>query len=171
MDCLAVSVSFGATARLRWPEIFKIAGFFGFFQGIMPLFGWFIGDSFSYLIRDFDHWIALGILSFIGIRMIFQAFSKSQKKPVDIRNTMILLGLSVATSIDALMTGVSLGFIHVNILYPVAVIGIITFAVTVVGARMGARVRFFNASWAEFAGGVMLILIGLKIVADHLEWF
>ncbi len=168
MDCLAVTISYSIAFRLTWRELLKIAFFFGFFQGIMPLAGWLIGESFHGMIEHLDHWIALGILGFIGTKMIFHAYSGQEKNPVDIRNFMVLLGLSVATSIDALIAGISFGLVHVNILLTAGIIFSITFLMSVVGGKLGLHTRFITPRWAETTGGIMLILIGIKIFADHM---
>jgi len=170
MDCFAVSLSFGTAKRFTWKEIIRIALFFGIFQGLMPLIGWLIGTSIQSLIASFDHWIAFGILSFIGFKMILQSLkSANGEKAVDIRKTSVLLGLSVATSIDALITGVSFGFIDANIIEAVVIITVVTFINTLIGAKIGEKTMFLPAHWAERLGGMVLILIGLKIVLEHLS--
>jgi manganese efflux pump family protein len=169
MDCFAVSVSFGTCGKLAWKDILKMSAFFGIFQGMMPVIGWLIGSSFQSLIQVVDHWLAFGILGFIGLRMISQFFVHEEKrKPTDIRKTSVLLTLSVATSIDALATGISFGFIRVNILEAALIITGVTFTVSVIGSRLGARSTFISARWAELIGGVVLIVIGTKILFDHL---
>jgi manganese efflux pump family protein len=172
MDCFAVAVSFGTNRLLYGRYIFRTALFFGLFQGLMPIAGWLIGDSMKVFIESFDHWIALVILGFIGIKMIVQSFAdESKENPVDIRKTTVLVSLSVATSIDALITGVSFGFIRVNILLAASLITGITFLSTILGALIGRRTTFLPARWAERIGGMVLILIGLKIVWVHLGFF
>jgi len=170
MDCFAVSLSFGTSNRFTWKEILRIALFFGIFQGIMPLIGWLIGNSIQSLIASVDHWIAFGILSFIGAKMIFQSFNVADKgKSIDIRKTSVLLSLSVATSIDALITGISFGFIHVNIFFAILIITVVTFINSLIGAKLGEKTSFIPAQWAERIGGVVLIAIGVKIVINHLS--
>jgi putative Mn2+ efflux pump MntP len=169
MDCFAVSLGMGATRQLKWNDILKMAFFFGLFQGIMPFLGWIVGQGIQTYIASFDHWIAFAILSFIGARMIIESFKiGEEKRSFDIRKTKVLITLSIATSIDALATGISLGFIQAAILPAVVTISLITFAVSVAGARIGHRSTFIPAKWAELAGGIVLILIGLKILAEHL---
>lgn len=170
MDCFAVSLSFGATQQLKWNEVLKIAFFFGLFQGLMPLIGWLIGQSIQSFISSFDHWIAFGILAFIGFRMIVESFKiKEKKRSIDIRKTSVLLSLSVATSIDALATGISFGFIRVNILPVIITITLITFLNSILGARLGEKSTFIPAKWAEIFGGIVLIAIGGKILLEHLN--
>jgi manganese efflux pump family protein len=171
MDCFAVSITLGTSQKLPWTTILKIALFFGVFQGVMPLIGWFVGNTFQYLIQSVDHWIAFGILAVIGCHMIFESFRlKENKKPLDINRFSILIGLAVATSIDALATGVGFGFIQVNILEAVAIITCTTFTVTIIGTRIGIRSNVIPAKWAEIIGGGVLIIIGLKILLTHLGY-
>jgi putative Mn2+ efflux pump MntP len=169
MDCFAVAVSYATNRMLYGRYIFKTALFFGFFQGVMPVIGYLIGDSLQSLIQSIDHWIALVILSFIGVHLIFQSFSLGKKRNLtDIRKTPVLLTLSLATSIDALMTGVTFGFAQVNILLAAAIITTVTFFSTIIGARIGERTTFLPARLAEWIGGLVLIAIGVKIFLDHM---
>lgn len=169
MDCFAVSLSLGTSQKLSWKEILIMAFFFGLFQGMMPVIGWFAGYSFRSLIQSVDHWIAFGILAFIGFRMIFSSFRmKADKKPADISRISMVIGLAVATSIDALASGVGFGFIDVNIVLATILITSITFIVTIAGAKLGGKTTFIPARWAEFAGGIVLILIGARVLCEHL---
>jgi putative Mn2+ efflux pump MntP len=169
MDCFAVAVSFGTTRLLKWRDIIRMALFFGLFQGAMPLVGWLVGRSIQQFINPVDHWIAFTILGFIGIKMIIQAFGNEEaKKNMDVRKTAILVSLSFATSIDALITGVSFGFIKVNILVAVIMITLITLLNTINGAKLGEKTTFLPGRWAEILGGLVLIAIGIRIVIDHL---
>jgi putative Mn2+ efflux pump MntP len=169
MDCFAVSLSFSTCGRLAWKDVLKMSAFFGIFQGLMPVIGWAIGTSFQSLIQVVDHWLAFSILVIIGIRMIRQFFvHETKRKFTDIRKTPVLLSLSVATSIDALATGVSFGFIKVNILEAASIITCVTFIVSLIGSRVGAKSTFIPAKWAELLGGMVLIGIGTKILLDHL---
>ncbi|HTX89314.1 MAG TPA: manganese efflux pump MntP family protein [Bacteroidales bacterium] len=169
MDCFAVAVGFGITRTLTRKDILKMAFFFGIFQGLMPLLGWLIGHFFQDLIRQVDHWIAFGILAFIGIKMILQSFRiGKRRKKLDIKDFSLLLTLSVATSIDALATGIGLEFLGVRILLAVSIIALITFFVSIAGARIGETSSFIPARRAELLGGLILIAIGLKILFQHL---
>ena len=135
----------------------------------MPLIGWFVGTSVQSLIEPLDHWIAFAILAFIGVKMIWQSLLMApDKKPIDIRKILVLLSLSIATSIDALITGVGFGFVKANIYEAVIIISIITFFVSVFGAKLGEKTTFIPARWAEFAGGIVLIVIGVKVVLEHM---
>ena len=169
MDCFAVALSFGTTRKLVWKDILLMAFLFGLFQGAMPLIGWLVGSSIQSYIAPVDHWIAFAILASIGIKMIWQSFGIGEgKRSVDIRKISVLLTLSIATSIDALITGVGFGFIRVNIMEAVVIISLITFGVSVTGAKLAEKTTFIPARWAEFLGGVVLIAIGVKVVLEHL---
>jgi putative Mn2+ efflux pump MntP len=146
-----------------------MAFLFGLFQGVMPLIGWTLGTSIQSLIEPVDHWIAFAILASIGIKMVWQSFmNDEEKRPVDIRKITVLLTLSIATSIDALITGIGFGFIKTNIFEAVIIISAITFVVSVIGAKLGEQAEFIPARWAEFAGGLVLIGIGANMVLEHL---
>lgn len=169
MDCFAVSLSLGSSQKLNWRDILKMALLFGLFQGMMPLIGWLAGNSVKSMIEPVDHWIAFAILAFIGIKMIWQSFSDDEKKrSIDIRQFTVLISLSIATSIDALITGVGFGFIRVNIYEAVILISVVTFMVSLIGAKIGEKTTFLPARWAEFAGGLVLIAIGAKVLLEHL---
>jgi len=165
MDCLAVALTFGSCGKLAWRDSLRMAVLFGLFQGAMPVAGWMIGTSLQSTIETVDHWIAFALLAFIGVKMIWQSFTQApDDRTIDPRKWSILLPLAVATSIDALITGVSFGIIQVNILLVAITITLITFLVTIAGARAGARTRRIPARWTEFAGGLVLIIIGVKVV-------
>jgi putative Mn2+ efflux pump MntP len=170
MDCFAVSVSFGTSRKYILKDLARMALFFGFFQGTMTLTGWWVGDALKQFIEPVDHWVAFSILCLIGFRMIIESLKKEkERRPFDFLKFRILISLAVATSIDALMTGVSFGFIHVNILESVALISSVTFIVTMIGGKLGEKATFIPAKRAEMIGGTVLILIGMKILSDHLN--
>jgi len=169
MDCFAVAVSFGTSKKLTGKYLYKTAFFFAFFQGFMPFVGWLIAGNFRYLIETVDHWVAFAILAFVGFKMIIQSFrDESGKGKIDIRNTYVLLGISVATSIDALISGVGFGVITVNIAEASLTIGVITFLMTILGSFIGHKSNLISSNWAERIGGLMLAGMGLKILFDHL---
>ena len=169
MDCFAVSVSFGTSRRLVWKDLIIMSLFFGVFQGMMTFMGWWVGDTLKQIIESVDHWVAFSILALIGIKMIMESFNhEKERKLVDIRKIRILLSLSIATSIDALMTGVSFGFINVEIIGTTILIALVTFTVTLIGGKLGEKVTFIPARRAELIGGIVLILIGAKILFEHL---
>lgn len=170
MDCFAVSLSFGAQKRLQKKDIIRFSFFFALFQAVMPLIGWLMGSSMKVYLAEIDHWVAFGILVLIGLKMIYESFkSDDAKRTVDIREWKILLTLSLATSIDALMTGVSFGFVKVNILFAAVTIGLVTFLNSIAGAWVGEKSIHISARWAEIIGGLVLIGIGTKIVLEHLS--
>lgn len=170
MDAFAVSLCKGMECRrLTGKRALLIALFFGVFQAVMPLIGWALGRQFEQYIVQFDHWIAFVLLSLIGGKMALEALRGEEcctrcDRPLNIRDLALL---AVATSIDALAVGVSFAFFQMDILPSAALIGLITFVIclagTIIGHRFGARFK----SKAELAGGVVLILIGLKILLEH----
>jgi putative Mn2+ efflux pump MntP len=170
MDAFAVSLASGFSLRksfLFWSVI--IALFFGAFQAGMPILGWFGGNLFRDYIDTFDHWIAFGLLVIIGGRMIYEAFcSHPEKKLIRPTNLIVLLGLAVATSIDALAAGLSFSLLDMHILFPALLIGMVTFVLSFCGVMMG---KSLGAKWGDRAhvfGGIVLILIGIKILFEHL---
>lgn len=169
MDCFAVSLSFGSRKHLTNNDIFRIALFFGLFQGLMPFLGWFAGGSVSNLIKNADHWIAFVILSAIGLRMVVESLRKGELvRQTDIRNWHVLLTLSIATSIDALVVGITFGVTDVNILKVIFLITVVTFIVSATGAKLGEKTNIIPPKKAELAGGIILIGIGLKVLIQHL---
>jgi len=170
MDALAVSVVNGCTIKkIKHRHAFLIAGSFGLFQAIMPLIGWAVGLSFSSYIESFDHWIAFGLLSFIGGKMILSSFRL--EKSCEEKNCLhppTLLLLSLATSIDALAVGLSFAMLDMTIFLPIVIIGLITFILCFVGVHLGKRLGHFFEGKLEFAGGVILIAVGAKILIEHL---
>ncbi len=171
MDAFAVSIASGfAVRKLHFSYALKIAFLFGFFQGIMPLIGWLAGSSIAGYISAIDHWIAFGLLSFVGGKMIYEStvFCEDDECDKDPKRTYILLTLAIATSIDALAVGLTLSFIDVNIVTPALIIGAITFALSLAGVYIGEKMGHFFESKIEIIGGVILIGIGIKILLDHL---
>ena len=170
MDAFAVSITSGITIKhLKINNALKIAVFFGLFQAIMPLVGWLAGLSLKDFISEIDHWIAFGLLSFIGCKMIYESITvQSNEKHFDPLNVYVLLMLSVATSIDALAVGVSFAFLKVSIVTPVIIFGTITFLLSYLGVYIGDRIGHFFENKIEIAGGLLLIGIGLKILIESL---
>ena len=170
MDAFAVSITSGLTIKsLKINNALKIAIFFGLFQAIMPLIGWLAGLSFRDFISDVDHWMAFGLLSVIGCKMIYES-SKMElnKKKINPLNIYVLLVLSVATSIDALAVGLSLSFLKVSIVLPAVIIGIVTFLLSIIGVYFGNRFGHYFERKIEIFGGLILICIGIKILIEHL---
>jgi manganese efflux pump family protein len=172
MDCFAVSLGMSCGAeRLRAGQILRLAFAFGFFQFGMPVLGWFAGENVIRYIRGFDHWVALALLSFVGLRMIFESFGKKETDDAGRRDRTRgwpLIVLAIATSIDALAVGLTLSVLTPAIVLPAALIGLVSFALTVAGARLGPLVGRAIGKRAELAGGLILIGIGVKIVAERL---
>ena len=143
-----------------------IALFFGGFQMLMPFIGWAIGIQFSGYIDSFDHWIALGLLLFLGVKMIIDSFKKDEHEGEEKLGITTLIVMAIATSIDAFAVGVTFSFEQMNILASVALIGAITFALCLVGTFCGFKIGSKLSNKAEIIGGVILILIGVKIVLN-----
>lgn len=170
MDSFSVSITRGFTNNKNslLLEALKTGFFFGLFQAIMPLIGWLAGLSVIDFIEGFDHWIAFGLLILIGVRMIYESLSKESKQIVYSSSHKVLLILSIATSIDALAVGLSLSFLETSIIIPALIIGIITFSLSFFGVFIGEK---FGSYFEKIAvlGGVILILIAVRILVEHLE--
>ncbi len=170
MDAFAVSICKGLSMKkMDWKKAIIIALYFGLFQGGMPLIGYLLGVGFEESIKFIDHWIAFGLLAFIGGNMIKEALSKNEDDEVDDKvdfKTMIVL--AIATSIDALAIGVTFAFLNVNIVLAVSLIAAITFVISCIGVKLGNVFGDKYEKKAEFTGGIVLILIGLKILLEHL---
>ena len=168
MDAFAVSVCKGLSVKKLEPRHALLVGlYFGGFQFLMPVLGWLLGYRFEALITGVDHWVAFGLLALIGGNMIRESFSEEEELNDDFGVKTMLL-LAVATSIDALAVGITFAFLSVRILPAAGTIGVTTFLLSAVGITIG---RAFGARWkarAERAGGLILILIGLKILLEHL---
>ena len=168
MDAFAVSVCKGLSVRKIKPKHSLIAGaYFGGFQALMPVIGWLLGKQFESLIKSFDHWIAFVLLALIGANMIREAFSDDEKQS-DSFSPKTMLPLAVATSIDALAVGVTFAFLDVSIVPAALCIGVTTFVLSAAGIRAGSVFGARFQSKAEIAGGIVLILMGIKILIEHL---
>lgn len=173
MDAFAVSICKGLCMRkIDYKYAVTVAGFFGFFQALMPLIGWYLGKQFERYIVSFDHWVAFGLLLIIGGKMIFDVFEKEKedKEPTSPKmNYKELLLMSLATSIDALAVGITFAFLGAKIWTSITVIGLVTFIICFVGVVAGNKFGAKFKKKAQFAGGAVLILIGLKILLEHLS--
>ena len=171
MDAFAVSIVTGSVYReLNLKHVLRMALFFGGFQAVMPVIGFLAGLSMKEYITGVDHWIAFGLLSFVGGKMVYEAFQiQAAEKNRDPSNLLILLALSVATSIDALAVGITLSLLTNAIALAVTIIGVITFGLSYAGVSVGKRFGHFFESRIEVLGGLILIAIGLKIVVEHLS--
>lgn len=169
-DAFAVAVSSGlAIKHMKVNKALKIALFFGGFQALMPVLGWLIGLSFSFLITPIDHWIAFGILSFIGGRMIYESLQSEEcEKKFNPLDTGTLITLSVATSIDALAVGLGFAVLKDSIALAVTAIGFITFFLAFAGVFIGHKCGNLFANKIEILGGAILIFIGSRILFMHL---
>lgn len=170
MDAFAVSISTGIKLGcVTGRQTFRVAFHFGFFQFIMPVLGWLGGSAMAGIIGSFDHWVAMGLLGFIGGKMIHEAFDETAGKDTAIDPTrgLYLISLSIATSIDALAVGLTLGVLHQNIWYPSIIIGLVAAGFTVLGMEIGCRIGIRFSKNMEIIGGIILIAIGVKIVLDH----
>jgi len=170
MDAFAVSLCAGTNSETAgFRPTFRLSFHFGLFQFLMPVIGWYAGIQIADYIEDFDHWIALILLSYVGIKMIKSGFDNTGNiKKNDISKGKSLIILSIATSIDALAIGLSLALLKVDIWYPAIIIGIITGFLSLFGVRLGNRLGFEFGKKMEIMGGIILILIGMKIVLEHL---
>ena len=168
MDAFAVSICKGLSVRRLKPRHNLICGlYFGGFQALMPLIGWLLGIRFESIIKSVDHWIAFGLLVLIGANMIREAFGKEETVNASF-SPAAMLPLAVATSIDALAVGVTFAFLDVNIWLAITLIGVITFVISAAGVKIGNVFGTRFQSKAELAGGVILILLGIKILIEHL---
>lgn len=167
----AFAVSFGAGSYFKKTDVhqkFRLSFHFGLFQGLMPVVGWFLGYEVLHLIKHVDHWVAFAILFAIGGKMIYDAFTgKSEKITKDITKGASLVTLSIATSIDALAVGFSIGIINEPIIFPAISIAVITAALSLLGIYLGERLSSVFGSKIEIFGGLVLIFIGLRILYDH----
>lgn len=169
MDAFAVSICKGLSMKkLDWKKAFIIALYFGAFQGLMPVIGYFLGATFSDLVTSIDHWIAFALLSIIGGNMIKESFDDEEEKRNDNVDFKTMIVLAIATSIDALAVGITFAFLKTNIVLSVVLIGIITFVISLLGVKIGNKFGDKFQNKAELSGGIILILIGLKILLEHL---
>jgi manganese efflux pump family protein len=172
MDAFAVAIVTGLTlSQMTRRHIFRLAFHFGLFQALMPILGWAAGKAVYRYIAEFDHWVAFGLLAFVGIRMLLGAIHKDDETKLDSDPTSgwALILLSVATSIDALAVGLSLAMVGSTIIVPSIVIGIVAAAFTVTGMLLGRKVGSLWGKRVEAVGGIILILIGIKILTEHLS--
>ena len=190
MDCFAVSIASGIILKhTQWRPMLVMAFAFGFFQALMPFIGWMFAKSFSHLIESVDHWIAFAILAFLGGRMIFESFKEEECcqlfNPTKLKvvgdvvycseyKLKVVFTMAIATSIDALAIGISFAFLGVQdytqILSPICIIGLVSFVMSLIGLIFGIQCGCGIARKlkAELWGGIILVIIGLKILVEHL---
>jgi manganese efflux pump family protein len=169
MDTFAVGAAVTASLpRVTGRHLFRLAWHFGLFQALMPMLGWLGGSALATWLGAIDHWLAFGLLTFLGARMIWESRDARRAERADPTRGWSLVALSVATSIDALAVGLSLGLMRVSIWTPAAVIGAVAALLTLVGALLGKRIGPTLGQWASRVGGAVLIGIGARILIGHL---
>jgi len=170
IDAFSVAIGIGATNNKKsWAPVLRLAASFGIFQFAMPVAGWLAGLTVVEIIASFDHWIAFALLALVGGKMIWEGFEKEGDKEKDDQTRgWPLLMLSIATSIDALAVGFSFSILKTPILFPALIIGIVCFCMTVTGMVFGKVLAKIFGKKVEIFGGLVLIAIGVKILADHL---
>jgi manganese efflux pump family protein len=166
MDAFAVAIAVAVSLNSHtWRHTFRLSWHFGLFQALMPITGWLLGDAIAQHIGSLGNWIACAILCILGGKMIWESFHEEEiARDFDPTRGMSLMGLSVATSLDAFAIGVSLALLHVSVWFPAVIIGIVAFAMTAIGMFLGKRAGLYLGEWAERLGGAVLICIGLKIL-------
>ena len=169
-DTFAVSVSFGILKKeIQFRQAVYVAFILAIVQTIFPVAGWLIGMTLKNLISSVDHWVAFGLLAFIGGRMIFEGIRKEEeRKEFDPTRILLLLGAAVATSIDSLVVGLSFGVLNTHILVPASIIGAVTFLAAMLGMLFGKNIPGNTGHRSLILGGIILILIGGKILLEHL---
>ena len=170
MDAFAVCVGAGTTRFVNGPRpVFRLAFHFGLFQALMPVLGWLAGIRIERFIAAFDHWIAFGLLAFVGVRMIRSGLDPNDEALVtDPSRGGTLVMLSVATSIDAFAIGLSLAVLRVDVFFPALVIGVVAAALSLVGLSVGSRLGKLFGKRMAIVGGLILIAIGVRVVLTHL---
>lgn len=169
MDAFAVSVCKGLSMKkMDWRKAIIISLYFGIFQAVMPVIGYFLGTTFSGFVESVDHWIAFILLAIIGGNMIKDSTDDENEKRNDNIDIKTMLLLAIATSIDALAVGITFAFFETNIGLAISIIGLITFILSIIGVKIGNRFGDKFQNKAELTGGIILIIIGLKILLEHL---
>jgi manganese efflux pump family protein len=166
MDAFAVAVAAGMALDTVTPRhAFRLGFHFGLFQFMMPILGWLAGSQFASNIHGWDHWLAFGLLVYVGGKMLWEAHRKDDAQATsDPTRGLRLLTLSLATSIDALAVGISMALLGVSVWLPSVVIGLITATLTVIGISLGVRIGMRWGRYAEIAGATILILIGVRLL-------
>ncbi len=175
MDAFAVALSSGiCLKKVGFRQTFRLSWHFGFFQAMMPVIGWSLGFGMQSFFSNFDHWLAFGLLCFIGIKMIRESFSEKEEKAFqDPTKGLKMVMLSIATSLDALAVGFSIAMLGYSIWMPAAIIGLVCCVLTISGLYLGCWVgnKTHLGNWASIAGGLILIGIGLRILYEHDVFF
>ena len=175
MDCFAVAIASGIFfKKVYWKPMLTMAFLFGFFQALNPFLGWWGTDLCRTLIESVDHWVAFGILGFLGARMIIESFKDEEEKRFNPRRYRVIFTLAIATSIDALAVGISFSCMGyesaASLYYPLAIIFLVSFVMTAVGLGLGLKFGngFAKKLRAEMWGGIILVLIGCRVLFEHL---
>ena len=170
MDAFAVCLCAGTTGFIRGPRpIFRLSFHFGLFQALMPALGWLVGIGVERYIAAFDHWVAFGLLAFVGVRMMRSGLNPDgEEECVDPSRGSTLVMLSIATSIDAFAVGLSLAVLRVSIELPVIVIGVEAATMSLLGVFLGHRLGQAFGKRMEVIGGLLLVLIGIRVVISHM---
>lgn len=169
MDAFAVSIGLGVKSQNFSKSLaFKVALLFGFFQALMPLFGYLASIGLGTFIASIDHWIAFALLSVIGGKMLYESFQEGTEDEITVITNKVLLMLAIATSIDAMAAGFTLNLIDINPFLSMLIIGVVTFVFSFLGVFIGTKGGTFLEDKAEKIGGIILIGIGLKILIEHL---
>lgn len=169
MDAFAVAICKGLSMKkMNWKKAIIIAFYFGIFQALMPVIGYFLGVNFETLVTNIDHWIALVLLSIIGGNMIKEALQKEEKTSNDSVKFKEMVILAIATSIDALAVGITFAFLKADIVFAFSSIGIITFLISLIGVKIGNVFGDRFEKKAEIFGGCILIFLGIRILLNHL---
>ncbi len=168
MDCFAVSVAGGIASKSNKNLPLKMSLSFGFFQSSMAIIGWLVGSSAISILKSYDHIIAFLILLFVGLRMIYESFEKESKNKMIQDRILNIIILSISTSIDSMGVGMGIGVLKVGIIIPSLMFGIVSFSVSIIGFSIGGVIGKIVKRWSELTGGIILILIGFKILLSGL---
>ena len=169
MDAFAVSICKGLSMKkMNWKNAIIVGLYFGIFQGVMPVIGYFLGSTFESFVTQIDHWIAFGLLGFIGINMLKEAFFKDSENCNDSVDFKTMIILAIATSIDALAIGITFAFLKVNVILAATMIGVLTFIISLFGVKIGNKFGDKYERKAETVGGLILIFMGIKILLEHI---
>ena len=169
MDAFAVSICKGLSMKkINWKKALIVGAYFGIFQALMPIIGYFLGSTFEDLVTHIDYWIAFVLLVAIGGNMLKEVFANNSENCNDNVDFKTMLILAIATSIDALAIGITFAFLQVNIWISAIIIGIVTFAISIIGVKIGNKFGDRYERRAEIVGGFILIFMGIKILLEHL---
>ncbi|MDO8577225.1 MAG: manganese efflux pump MntP family protein [Candidatus Daviesbacteria bacterium] len=169
LDAFSVSIVGGMkVSKVKHLHALRVAAFFGIFQAVMPVIGWFIGEAMKGFIGGIDHWIAFGLLGIIGINMIRESLSDEDSERKNLLDTNTLIFLAVATSIDALVVGITLSLIKIPFILSISIIGLVTFIICFFGFLFGEKLGARFGKKIEVLGGLALIAIGIKILIEHI---